>query len=221
MSANALLLKRFDELVEDSKKIGQTARTEAGVYGGSSRFVDADLFLKWRVKVKDLVLRLCGGDSVHYQQLLDAEKPQIMDSSHNIFARMNAVFEAAMEDFKSGYLMSIRSLIQAELFDSELEQATELLRAGYKVPGAVIAGTVLEASLREHCTKRNIPQGNADRMNDDLTKDGLYNSLVAKRIRALLGIRNSAAHGKKDDFTDADVKSMIEEIGRFLVQVTQ
>jgi hypothetical protein len=55
-------------------------------------------------------------------------------------------------------------------------------------------------------------------MNADLAKQGLYNANMAKRITALAGIRNSAAHGKPDEFTDADVKAMIEDIQRFLAQ---
>jgi hypothetical protein len=41
---------------------------------------------------------------------------------------------------------------------------------------------------------------------------------MAKRVTALAGIRNSAAHGKPNEFTDAEVKTMIEDIERFLAQ---
>jgi hypothetical protein len=39
---------------------------------------------------------------------------------------------------------------------------------------------------------------------------------MAKRITALAGIRNSAAHGKPDAFTEDEVKAMIADIERFL-----
>ena len=56
-------------------------------------------------------------------------------------------------------------------------------------------------------------------MNVDLTKRGIYNSLIQKRITALAGIRNSAAHGKTEEFNKDDVKSMINEIERFVVSI--
>ena len=54
-----------------------------------------------------------------------------------------------MDDYKGGYLISIKNLIQADVFDSQLEQATELLSSGYKLAAAVIAGVVIETALRD------------------------------------------------------------------------
>jgi hypothetical protein len=129
---------------------------------------------------------------------------------------MRAVFLAAKEDFEGGYLNSLRNLVQAEVFTSELEQAEELLKSGYATAAAVIAGVVLETTLRDLCTARGIPHGKLDKMNADLAKDGAYNTTQQKRITALAGIRNSAAHGKPEEFTPADVKGMIEDVERFL-----
>lgn len=57
-----------------------------------------------------------------------------------------------------------------------------------------------------------------DAMNNGLARAGVYNKNQQKRITALAGIRNSAAHGKQGEFTREDVKSMIQEIERFLAQ---
>ncbi|UTM59106.1 hypothetical protein L4174_020550 [Photobacterium sp. CCB-ST2H9] len=56
-----------------------------------------------------------------------------------------------------------------------------------------------------------------DKMNADLTKAGIYNSLQQKRITAIAGIRNSAAHGNHDEFSRDDVRVMISDIERFLL----
>lgn len=123
---------------------------------------------------------------------------------------------AAKEDFEGGYLNSVRNLVQAEVFDNELDQAKELLSSGYASAAAVIAGVVLETTIRNLCSDHNIPLGKLDKMNADLTKQGIYNSLIQKRITALAGIRNSAAHGKTEEFNKDDVNSMINEIERFV-----
>lgn len=123
---------------------------------------------------------------------------------------------AAKDDFQGGFLTSVKNLVQAELFDSELEQATELLNSGYKGPAAVVAGVVLETTLRDLCTDNSIPHGKLDKMNSDLAKAGVYNKLQQKRITALADIRNSAAHGDWTSFNDYEVKEMIRDVERFL-----
>jgi hypothetical protein len=102
------------------------------------------------------------------------------------------------------------------MFDSELEQASELIQAGYKTPAAVVAGVVLETSLRELCDQEGLPHGKLDKMNSDLAKVGKYNKLQQKRITALADIRNSAAHGKTENFTDQDVLDMIRDVEKFI-----
>jgi hypothetical protein len=78
------------------------------------------------------------------------------------------------------------------------------------------AGVVLETTLRQMCTDRNIPIAKLDKMNADLAKAGAYNSLVLKQITHLAGIRNSAAHGHPEEFTDSDVANMISQIRAFV-----
>ncbi len=53
-------------------------------------------------------------------------------------------------------------------------------------------------------------------MSAELAKTGAYNTIQQKRITALAGIRNSAAHGKAGEFTAADVRGMIDDVERFL-----
>ena len=55
-------------------------------------------------------------------------------------------------------------------------------------------------------------------MNADLAKAGVYNKLKQKRITALANIRNSAAHGKENEFSSEDVTMMIRDIEGFLAK---
>jgi hypothetical protein len=211
--------QRFVELEAQLKEVQATKRTEHSPYTGSSEQVDRSLKLGWEVKAKHLLQAACGLESQHFKHFEEAAQRSSMSStSSDVLERMRAVFLAAKEDFEGGYLSSVRSLVQAEVFDSELEQASELLSNGYKSASAVIAGTVIETALRELCDRNKVSYGKLDRMNADLAKKGVYNANTAKRITALAGTRNSAAHGKPEEFTDGDVKSMIDEIGRFLSQ---
>lgn len=76
----------------------------------------------------------------------------------------------------------------------------------------------METCLRNLCDRNNIPDAKLDKMNADLTKAGVYNTIMQKRITHLAAIRNSAAHGKTAEFSPEDVSAMIDEIERFLAQ---
>jgi hypothetical protein len=208
---------RFDEL---STEIDTLEAAKVQKHGDYRSFfsVDDEKFDEWMLKAKSLISRACGDDSEHIKAFRKAEAPKHFDSKHEVLKRLRAIFAAARSDFQGGHLASIRSLVQAELFDSELDQASELLSQGYKGPAAVVAGVVLETSLRDLCDQQSpaIPHGKLDQMNAGLAKAGFYNKLQQKRITAIADIRNSAAHGKWTEFTDADVGDMIKDVQRFL-----
>jgi hypothetical protein len=184
----------------------------------SGDHIDDEKLLTWRVKVRNLLLNACGESSEHYKEFLKSEAPRAYYSSWSVFKELRAIFLAAREDFEGGYLRSVRGLIEAEVFNSELDQARELLRAGYKVPSAVVAGVVLETSLRRMCQDRSLDAGKLDSMNASLYKAGAYNLLVQKRITALADVRNNAAHGRPEQFNEGDVSDMISYVESFLAE---
>nr|WP_284691405.1 DUF4145 domain-containing protein [Pinirhizobacter soli] len=114
-------------------------------------------------------------------------------------------------------MRSARSLVQAEVFDTELDQARALCSSGYHTAAAVIARTVLETAMREICTAHGIGPGKLDLMNADLAKSGAYNKLVQKQVTWLSGVGNAAAHGKVADYSEDDVVAMVGQTETFLL----
>ncbi len=211
-----LLRKRFAELESQAEQIADTRSTSRGINSSTDENVDRELFLAWRVKVKNLLTSACGSDSEHYRAFAEAENCASWSGNVKNFRMTRVVFGAAKEDFEGGYLASVRNLVQAEVFDTELEQAKELLSTGYHPAAAVIAGVVLETTLRQLCSVKQLPIGKLDKMNADLAKAGQYNSLVQKRITSIAAIRNSAAHGDHSAFSRNDVAAMIDEVARLV-----
>jgi len=208
--------KRFDELQEQAAEIAATQQSKHSEYIGSYKMVDHECLLGWTVKVKNLLANACSTESEHYRAFVAADEPQSFEDNVSRFLRMRSVFLAAKEDFEGGYLSSVRTLVQAEVFSTELDQARELLSAGYAAAAAIISGVVLEANLRELCTRHSLAAGKLERMNADLVKAGAYNILVQKKITALAAIRNSAAHGNTAEFMPSDVGAMLADIERLL-----
>jgi hypothetical protein len=211
-----MLIKRFDELITQaadldcSKQYQQGAMTDGYV-------VDHNLYLAWKAKAKNLLVLACGENSEHYKAFISAERSSYSKNSETL-SRLKSLIAGAKEDYSGGYCSSVRSMIQAEVFDSELDQATELLNNGYHSAAAVIAGVVLETTIRQLCDVEGIGHGKLDKMNSDLAKAGRYNVLVQKQVTALADVRNKAAHGQNDQFSNDDVKNMIAEVSRFLAE---
>ena len=208
--------RRFEELCQQADQIEQTKRHERREYGIDGDYVDQDLLLNWLPKVRQLFVMVCGDGSHYVEKLLESQKATIGTTNHDILKRVRAVLLAAREDFEGGYLNSFRNLVQADVFESELDQATELVKAGFISAAAVVAGVVLETTLRQMCSDQKIEIGRLDRMNAELARAGVYNKLTHKQVTAWADVRNSAAHGKTDEFESADVEAMIREVTRFI-----
>lgn len=208
--------KRFSQLEQQIEDVVATEQIRHTERFGTKKSVNSSLLLEWRVKVQNLLVQACGEDSEHYKAFVRAERPGAYNGSYDIFLRARAVFRAAKEDYEGGYMESVRSLIQAEVFEDELAQAQELLDKGYYIAAAVIAGVVLETGIRELCDRHSIPHGKLDKMNADLARAGVYNVLQQKQITAMAAIRNSAAHGKPEEFNQQNVEGMIRDVRHFL-----
>jgi len=217
-----LFEKRFAELVAQVESIASAKTTSRNVLTGrAADYVDQNDLLNWQIKAKTLLLGVCEENSHHLESLKNAANVPGGYTNHDILTRQRAIFLAAKDDFEGGYLNTVRNLVQAELFTSELEQAEELLKSGYATAAAVIAGVVLETTLRDLCSTHELEHSSLNKMNDDLAKAGAYNASQKKRITALAAIRNSAAHGKPEEFTAADVRGMIDDVERFLTATLQ
>lgn len=213
----AKITKRFEEIALQAEEVSASEYIGRGKISGGRAFVDQHKLLGWVTKAENLIESVCGEGSTYYRAFSEESGTNNWGTNLDNFNRLLSVFNSIKEDYENGYLTSYKTLIQAEVFGSELEQANELLESGYISAAAVIAGTVLETSLRELCDREALAHGKMDKMNADLAKKGVYNTIQQKQITALAGLRNSAAHGKSDEFNKNDVSIMIQNIENFLI----
>jgi hypothetical protein len=141
-----------------------------------------------------------------------------------------SLLKGIKDDWDQGFFDDLSLAIEAEMAADYMGQAENLLAEGQRgkfdhVPAAVLAGAVLEKSLRTMCSQQQPPvsivntNGEPKKLNlliDDLKKATAFNETKAKQLRAWAGIRNHAAHGEFDQFTRADVEAMIPGINTFL-----
>ncbi|CAH1386370.1 hypothetical protein [Candidatus Nitrotoga sp. M5] len=215
MSVDAKITERLNALLELGQKVRGTRRSPSPGHI-TSDFVDVQLANQWLTSSLNLIQRVFGESSVHYQSLKkhfkDYPKWPDIDQSYGVLL-------SAKDDFENGALFEVKKLIEADLFDEFLEQAEHLLEANYYQASAVIAGSVLEDGLRKLCVGSAITlpdKPKLDWMNAQLAKSGAYNKLTQKKITALADLRNSAAHGNWNEFESSDVISMIKDVRDFM-----
>lgn len=162
---NNLYQKRFSELDDQLQAALATAKNKYDESAGRSYLeIESNTLLEWKVKVRSLLGKSCGESSEHFKEFLKAQDTGVYGTHLGTIKRLQAIFIAAREDYEGGYLRSSRTLVQAEVFDSELEQAKALHSAGYVPAAAVVAGVVLETAMRELADRAGIPHGKLDKI---------------------------------------------------------
>ncbi len=152
-------------------------------------------FLTFRTRALNLVQRVCGLASTHHTELLSIA---LKGESPSLIHQCLGVLKAAEDDFRGGFLFDLRSLVAAELLGDFLEQAEELLSAGFVNPAASLAGAVLEDSLRKLCDLKKFShpkKTSINALNTELAKAQVYNTLVQKQITVYADIRKKRTTG--------------------------
>jgi len=126
---------------------------------------------------------------------------------------LGGILESARECFESGLTGKFRHLLHAEMFDSLVAQAKELLQTGHKIPAAVLCRIVIERWLRDQGDKAAVPNwetAKASSVNDGLRNAGVFSTPKWRQVQSLLDVGNAAAHGSESEFIGADVGRMID-----------
>jgi len=151
MKIERKIIDRLEELVNQGEEIRKSYKSHSR---GAFSFNYAGA-VKWKVNCLSYIEKVFGDESVYRKQF---EKYFNISSENSLvsFGEVVSVISAAKEDYENGYLLEIRALIEAEVFDDFLEQADYLLSQGYFIAAAVISGSVLEDALRKLCSKNGI-----------------------------------------------------------------
>jgi hypothetical protein len=127
------------------------------------------------------------------------------------FEQQLKIVEALKQRFESS-LFDIRALVQADLFDDELDAATDLSDKGFQRAAGAIAGVVLEEHLgavaEQHgiSTSKNVT---ISKLNDILKQSEIIDVPTWRFIQRLGDLRNLCDHKRTADPTATDIQEMI------------
>ena len=201
-------LERISQLKHDAEVL---KKTEAGYE------VDRGLYYAWKTSVEFLMRNIAGEQNTYCTKVKG-----IGDTSYTV--NFNSIWHLLIQfenELKLDLLGDTENLVRAEVFTDFLEMAQHLLETGYKDPAAVLVSTVLENGLRRIAGKHDIVVKDKDDISSLNTKLGdakAYSQLDRSQIQTWKKLRDSATHGKYDEYTKPKVEAMLEGVHRFLAE---
>jgi hypothetical protein len=172
------------------------------------------------------VIRRCAPRECIHRQGAEELISKYGVSNGHMAILLIGILKALRADYLAGYMNTVEQLIHADLFSDFLEMAEYLLNQGFKDPSAVLVGSVLEEHLRKLCLHNSIDIMNgdkpkkADSLNAELAGTTVINKLDQKSITAWLDLRNKAAHGNYNEYTQEQVQLMFEGVRNFMSRNT-
>lgn len=131
-----------------------------------------------------------------------------------------SIIKSLKNRFKNS-LFDIKEVVQAELFDSELDSAKELCKKGFVRGAGAIAGVVLENHLSHVSIQHNLkPRKNyiISYLND-LLKDTVIDIPKWRFIQFLGDLRNLCDHKKQREPTQEEITKLIEGVNEVIKTV--
>ena len=211
------ILERIDNLDKLGEQIRHTARLKYPVEldNPMRMSVESGGFTRWRIGCLSLLGSLSSPNDIYLQEFQEVCKEAYLDD----LERGLGVVRALRDGVEGGYLQKVETLVSAEVFDNLLDMAEHLLDSEYKDPAASLAGAVLEDSLRRICRNNDITVKNDDNigsLNQKLFQKTVYGKPQMKQVVHWQSIRDSADHGKFEEYNAETVKNMLEGVRNFL-----
>ena len=131
------------------------------------------------------------------------------------FKQQLSILRSAERRFESS-LFEIRLLVQADLFDSELDTAQELLKNKFSRAAGAVAGVVLEKHLEIVCQNHNLAinkkNPTINDFNDLIKQNNVIDIIIFRLIQYLGDLRNLCAHNKENEPSIEQVRDLIHGV---------
>lgn len=131
------------------------------------------------------------------------------------FEQQKNILKSVEKRFESS-LFDIKQLIQADLFDNELDSSEELNKKGFIRGAGAISGVVLEKHLKQVCENHGIPirkkNPSISDFNDLLKSNDVIEVPTWRLIQHLGDLRNLCDHNKDREPTKDEIIELINGV---------
>jgi len=110
-------------------------------------------------------------------------------------------------------IFTYESEIRADLFDSEIDSATQLCQKGFLRAAGAICGVIIEKHLEQICIAHKLRITKRDPtindFNEEIKKNNIIDIPTWRHLQLLADIRNICCHNKKQEPTKEQVQDLI------------
>lgn len=158
-----------------------------------------------------------GNDDLNWEMGDRIVPPKEIEFAKSIFDSQIGILKSCEKRFESS-LFDIKQLLQADIFDSELEAARELNKKGFTRGAGAVAGVVLEGHLTQVCSNHNITIRKQSPTINDLNELLKNNSIIEtptwRSIQHLGDLRNQCDHRKQKEPTKEEIEELINGVDK-------
>ncbi|MBU8933812.1 MAG: hypothetical protein KOO62_07375 [candidate division Zixibacteria bacterium] len=140
------------------------------------------------------------------------------DSAIPSFFQQVNIVKSVQKRFESS-LFDIKQLVQADLFDSELEVAKELNKKGFVRAAGAVAGVVLEGHLVQVCEKHELKVKKNHTIGALillLHENEVIDTPLWRKLQYLADLRNLCDHKKKTEPKTEDIEQLIAGVSAII-----
>ena len=138
------------------------------------------------------------------------------------FTQQYRILESIKGRFISS-LFDIKQLTQADIFDSEIDEAKELNKKGFTRAAGVICGVILEKHLAEICERHKIAirkkKPTLSDFHQTLKDNGIIETETWRFIQHLADLRNNCSHKTENEPTREQVAELINGTDKIIKSV--
>jgi hypothetical protein len=138
------------------------------------------------------------------------------------FKQQLSIVKSVKKKFESS-LFDIRQLVQADIFDNELDVAGELTKKGFERAAGAVAGVVLEGHLETVCDNHGVKilkkKPTIADFNNALKKENIIDTPDWRKIQYLGDLRNLCDHKKKDEPKKGEIEELIGGVKKIMKNI--
>jgi len=213
LKLDATIQKKFEELAEKGKKVNASQQVT-----DIAAFVDSKKFQEWATSALNLLQKVFGEKSLYYLNFQAIYSKIINIAYKESFDNCRAIFQAAREEYEAGGLSEIKLFLDHAVLEFLAAKTAEFLRREEKETACILAAVLLEQALQYLCSRKGIPEGNLEQMNEALYKAKVYLVGTHQRIKDWYYMKEDflQCHGAK--YGTADVDDMLRGVQRFIAK---
>ena len=207
MAFEEVIINQFKRLIERSVKLKQ-----GNEYNQVTDINQQNECSGWMAAALNLVQLVCPNTENAYRKRAESiGSYKISYIIHTHVGEFASLLTELYHDIEQGLLVSIADKASAETFDNFLEHAKEYVKINMKNEAGVIAGVVLEDSLRRISRKygKEDKGEKLDTLITYLAQKEVLTQVKAKRARAAADVRTKATHAQWAEYELSDVREAI------------